>query len=262
MTTAEVQAVRVHIDNADEIGERVKVARTQEMEPEHFTTSTFILPGLGLLPSPGGQVVLPTQVLQLDPLRKTAVLSFNGNGQVILAHSQQQVQSLQANVQTAADEGALITCPTTIRVTGTAPLWAVGIPSSTSPVSGVTSGGNKGAVTDPGAFATIVSTTALTGTYQVTVTVYVDGTTTAADGDNMEFNANGTVTLAYPGTVVFPVTYTFTETLTATSMNVKSVAAASGAAAVYHAQITYTQIAGPGSANVLSVGVVQERRNR
>ena len=120
----------------------------------------------------------------------------------------------------------------------------------TSPIgAAVSSGGNSGHVTGPGATASIATTSTLTGLYTVTTTVYVDGTTTAADGDNMALSNGSTViNLIYPGTAIFPVTTQFQLVQNAATITVRSIAAG-GAAAVYHAQIAYTQIAnGPGFA--------------
>jgi len=101
------------------------------------------------------------------------------------------------------------------------------------------SGATNGKVTGPTAGQIIDATANLTGTYTVTVTVYIDGTVTpATDDDNMQVTYGSTVlNLAVPsnGTVA---TYTFTSTLNNQSIAVKAIAAGS-AGAVYHAMIQY-----------------------
>lgn len=252
----EMPVVHVHVENLSDM----HPTRTEEVEAQHYTESSFILPPLG--PTSAG----PTQILQLDPLRKRAVLTFNGTGQVILAHSAQQAQSLQANVQQAADEGCLITCPAAISVESTGPLWAIGYPTSaaTAPATLMT-GSISGAVAAPGAGASIATTPALpAGTYTVTATIYTDGAVVAAtDDDNMSLGITGVTSfnLIYPATPAQTVQFTYTLTIAANkTLNVKAIGAAT-AGTTYHAHILYTQIAGALASGSMTVGVSQERRN-
>jgi len=99
-------------------------------------------------------------------------------------------------------------------------------------------------VTDPGAFATVASLASVpAGTYTITVLPSLAGTLTAADQNNMRLSIAGVLNQVL---IVNPVAgpspaQTFTVTLAATtSINVQSVAAASGAAAVYQALVTAT----------------------
>lgn len=119
----------------------------------------------------------------------------------------------------------------------------------TSVVGGATSTITENSVTNPGAFAGIAGTAALpAGTYQVTVTVYVSGTTTAADANNMRLVAGGTVIspLAYPAIAGTGPSQAVSIPLQVTlppgggTINVTSIGAASGASAVYNAMITVT----------------------
>lgn len=115
-----------------------------------------------------------------------------------------------------------------------------------SVVPGLASAGVAGKVTAPGAAGVIANTAGfVAGTYQVRVTVYIDGTTTAADDDNMRVTVSGTPTYSIPLIVnasTAPgslITYTFWLFQTAASVISVQAIAAGGAAAVYHAQITY-----------------------
>lgn len=97
----------------------------------------------------------------------------------------------------------------------------------------------EGSVTNPGAFATIANITGVpNGTYQVTATVYLSGTVTAADANNMLVTAGGTpIRIAYPGVANVPVTFTTVFTVNSGSILLQSNNAASGAAAVYNGAI-------------------------
>ena len=105
---------------------------------------------------------------------------------------------------------------------------------------------NQGAVTDPGAGANIVSLGVLpAGQYQAYVTVGLEGTVAAGDADNMKA-VNGANTLehfSFPGVVgEYPQdTFQFTSD-GATATQIKAVAAASGAAAIYDATFSVIPI--------------------
>jgi len=104
----------------------------------------------------------------------------------------------------------------------------------------------EGSVTDPGAFGGIAFTSSLpAGQYLVTGEVYLSGTVTAADGNNMEIAYGGAsaILLAYPGVANSPVQFSEQIALPAAhTIGIQTIAAASGASAVYNAQIqaTYT----------------------
>ena len=244
----------VHVDNLSEIS---RVTKTEEVEPQHFTTSGFILPATGT--NSGA----PVQILQLDPLRKRATVTFNGTGQVALCHSLQQATSMQQAQNINADEGALITCPAIVKVESTGPMWAVLAGTATASVVNPATATVSGSVTAPGAGGTIITSPALSGYYQFTVSIYIDGTVVAAtDDDNMEFSYGGSFYhLSVPADSTGPViaTTVFTGSPNAAAAKVTANNAGS-AAAVYHAQIAYTQLATSGASTV-AVGVVQERRN-
>src|ERR1700689_3349639 len=116
----------------------VKVMNPEEMQPppaeatvpEHYVASSFNLPATGPI-GEGADTNLnvPTEILPLALNRVEAIVSFNGTGQIVLCHSNTQAQSLQqgnpALLQQLADEGCVFTCPSRVRIRGTAPLWAV-----------------------------------------------------------------------------------------------------------------------------------------
>lgn len=107
----------------------------------------------------------------------------------------------------------------------------------------------SGTVTDPGAAATIANIalgSLSPGDWLIQVTVGLEGTVTAADANNMRLRVNAVnlETYEYPGvvglypmpaqTVQIPAGFT-------SGITVQTVGAASGAAAIYTAQITATQ---------------------
>jgi hypothetical protein len=264
---ADEDAVKVHVIQDD-----TKTAKTEEVEPEHFTATSFTLPALGL--TSGNQADYnaedPVQILQLDPLRKEAVISFNGSGQVFLAHSAAQAISLQNATQQGADSGDLITCPTTIRVEGTGPLWAVA-----SNISSTPNGGSSlyvgGSATPATAFLIVdtVNITPPAGTYVVSGLVYVDGTVvTADDEDNMRLMIiGGTPPIApiiYPaessGVPIVTPYGPFTLTLNGSQeLAIQTFSKTPSGTAVYHASILLNPVANS-IPNGLIVGVLQERR--
>lgn len=104
----------------------------------------------------------------------------------------------------------------------------------------------SGSITDP-TFDFVIATSFSVppGTYQVTATVYLSGTVTAADANNMFLSGTGTATptIIYPGVVNTPVVYTATFTSTgAGGFGVKTINAASGASAIYNASIVVTPV--------------------
>jgi hypothetical protein len=256
----EAGIVHVHVDNAV----KMEPVSTEEHYAEHFTCSTFTLPQ-GEIIGTGVGAIEPTQILQLDPLRQRAVLSYSGSGQVILAHSVQQATSLAQNVQQAADQGALVTSPATMAVEATGPLWAVGLQASPSQ----NSNSAHGAITSPTAgqaIATITGANLPAGQYTVSGTVYVDGTVAAADDDNMKLTVGGVtiMVIAYngeatdQGVTIPPVTVTVNG---AQSIALSAVAVGT-TGAVYHGTIVATPFPFITTGGGLSVGVTQERRNK
>jgi hypothetical protein len=100
----------------------------------------------------------------------------------------------------------------------------------------------SGPIANPGSGATIVSLGVLpAGTYQVYWEVGLEGTVTAADGDNMKvvLGASNLLRAEYPGVVGEYPQQTFQFTSDGTSVTkIITVAASSGASASYNAQIS------------------------
>jgi hypothetical protein len=101
--------------------------------------------------------------------------------------------------------------------------------------------GAYGKVTAPGAGGTIAALGALAaGSWLISGNIYVDGTATAADDDNMELIAVGTFVLICPaettanGQVIAPIGPYLVESNGALAPTIKAVAGG-GAAAIYHA---------------------------
>jgi hypothetical protein len=141
-------------------------------------------------------------------------------------------------------------------------LWVVqrvsafGLAAETSSVA---NSGNsisaQGQVADPSTNTIIASAPASDFTggaqYSVTGSVYLDGTVTSADDDNMKLVANGVIlaklNVAFnggAGGVMAPFgPVVFTAAATPTALSIEAAAAASGADADYHAQLTATPVA-------------------
>jgi hypothetical protein len=257
-------AVKVHVINLDDI----KITRTEEIEPAHFTASSFILPVPGL--TSGGQADenanVPTQILQLDPLRKETVISFNGSGQVILAHSNQQAQSLQQGTNQFADDGFLVTAPSSIRVEGTGPLWAIAASGSAASANTVTGQSKFTSPTAGQIMASIAAASLPAGTYTVYTNAYIDGTFVAAtDDDNIELGYGSTIvgalnvpadTAGQTGPLFGPYMITLNG-----AQALKLIAIATGTVgSVYHTWLSATPYPAAAASGFVTVGVLQERR--
>jgi hypothetical protein len=256
-------AVKVHVVNAEDMKQAVA---TEEVEPEHIIAVSFTLPAVGVS-GENQEQESPTQILQLDPLRKVAYVSFNGSGQIFLAHSEAQANALQSGTQQNADSGFLITVPTVVKVEGTGPLWAVG---ATVTVSEDTQSAHGQATTPTAgqAIATISAANLPAGSYIVQGTAYIDGTAVAAtDDDNMQVlkQASVLVRLNVPADSTAPVTIgsfgpVYTTLNGSQSLSVVAVALAT-TGAVYHAQISATPYPfTAATANNSIVGVLSARR--
>lgn len=116
--------VHVHVDNLSEFQ---PVIRTQEVEPTHATSQAFVLPPVGAqTPQSDYNQNVPVQILNLDPLRKRAIITITGAAAAcFICTSQAQAQSLQFGGNQNADEAALFPAPATFTFESTAPLWAV-----------------------------------------------------------------------------------------------------------------------------------------
>jgi len=256
--------IHVHVDNASEISSQSPVARTEEVEAEHYTTSSFSLPGGGAIIGTGVGAVEPVQILQLDPLRKRAVLSFVGTGQVALAHTLNVAQSIANNPNVGAgDEGALFSSPGSTAVEATGPLWAVNV-SQTASSNSLT---GTGIATSAAAGQVIAATPNAPATqlYTINWSIVDSGTLGAGDAQNMGLYVNGvlvatavngvnagTIEAQPPVTVSVPV---------GTSIQVKAINNAT-ASSVYQASVSATVVNAVQASGVIVVGVVQERRNR
>lgn len=262
MREADPESVKVHVTNVDDL----KAVPTEEKEPEHFTASSFVLPALGVGENP--EQSNPQQVLQLDPMRKLAYITFNGNGQVWLAHSAAQANALQNGAEQGADSGTLVTCPSVIKAEGTGPLWA--IQSSLTQSPGVTGdslyAGGSSTPTTADQTITGVTLTPPAGTYIVNLSLYVDGTVvTADDEDNFRITGFGTslgplLCPAESSGVPIVTTYQFTIVLNGSqTFSVQTSAKTPSGTAVYHASILMNAVSGS-IPNDLIVGVLQSRR--
>lgn len=96
------------------VGE-VTVAATVEIEAEHADCMTFA----------GSAAAPPVQILQLDPLRKRAVLLFTGVGNGFICHSLQQ--AFDQIKQGTTPVSAPVTVGSNFVYESTAPLWFVGV---------------------------------------------------------------------------------------------------------------------------------------
>lgn len=116
------------------------------------------------------------------------------------------------------------------------------LPAGASPLSIALTG----SATDPAANTNIINLTGLTNgvDYSVEWATGLEGTVTAADANNMELSSagiGGNLVAIYPGAIGGPYQQlTVTGSPSATSLQVKAVAAASGASAVYWATIVAT----------------------
>lgn len=255
--------IRVHVDNPEEL----RTVHTEEIEPGLFTTSSFSLPGSGPVGTPPYG---PTQILAEDPLRKRAVIAFNGQGQIALAHSVQQAQYIQNNPGSAlqSGEGCIVTCPGSIPVEGTGRLWAVGVPLPQNVQATVGSANISTPTTTFSQLAAVTPTAP--GLYNVMVYAYLSGTIGASDLDNIALNVSNTnlfenlllpaVTGAgvSPFTVQGPFVVNVPVAGDIIAIKTTGLGAPSGTA-VYHTQLLVTPIADD-VAGSLTVGVLQERR--
>lgn len=258
----EFEAVHVHVDNASEIGAPAAV-KTEEKEAEHYTTSSFTLPG-GEIIGTGTGAVEPVQILQLDPLRKRAVLTFVGTGQVALAHTANVAQSIANNPNVGAgDEGALVSSPGAIAVEATGPMWAVPVPIAAGSSNSLT---GIGIVTSATAGQVIATTPAspVTAVYVINWAVVDSGTLGAGDEQNMGLYVNGVLVSTAingvnAGTIENqpPVTYSVPAGAT---IQVKAINNAT-ASSTYQASITAAPQNVQQASGTLVVGVTQERRN-
>ena len=261
-------AVKVHVVNAEDMKQAVA---TEEVEPEHIIAVSFTLPAVGVS-GENQEQESPMQILQLDPLRKVAYISFNGSGQIFLAHSEAQANALQSGTQQNADSGAMYTCPTTVKVEGTGPLWAV---QSNGSLGSTPNGGESyyaAGSSTPAAADTLITGAQLVnlpaGTYTLEATVYVDGTVvTADDEDNMQIYLSGQA-LLFAGPLLYPVEsgstpivvqYTFTLVNPETqNVSIRSGTVTPSGTAKYHGALTATPVTASSTSSV--VGVLSARR--
>lgn len=118
-----------------------------------------------------------------------------------------------------------------------------------------------GSVTNPGTFTAIAATgnNVPAGLYNVTATVFLSGTVTAADANNMFIGGSNitAVHIAYPGIANVPVTLsTVVQATGGDTLRVINTAAASGGSAIYNASITATPVGGQGDSMLVVLGDV------
>lgn len=105
--------VAVHVTGSD-IPETVE---TREEEPAHVVC---VYLGAPLTAKPPGDRPIPP-VLNLDPVRKEALFSYVGTGQIFVCHSAQQAEA----VLKGDNEGVPVVTPVTFRWHGSAGIWIV-----------------------------------------------------------------------------------------------------------------------------------------
>lgn len=125
-------------------------------------------------------------------------------------------------------------------------LTVAGLSPAATQSAGVAAGGN---VTNPGANTTIISLAALSpGLWQINWSVGLQGTVTAADANNMRLRSNATTiaTAEYPGLVGnYPQPPVQVNVPAGAGLTlIQSVAAASGASAIYTGSLSATPLFG------------------
>lgn len=105
------------------------------------------------------------------------------------------------------------------------------------------SGGNAGNVTSPGAGATVVSTAALTGLYNIGINLFISGTVSSADNDNMQLVFGSTVInlIVNAGGNIPMATYNFQVNPGGNGLTIRTINAGT-LNSVYHASITFTPV--------------------
>jgi hypothetical protein len=119
------EPVGVHVLNWEEA---VPVARTEEVEPEHFSCVTFVLQA----PTPNNPGANWANILELDPLRKDATI-LSPDNPVVVCHTFRQVQDPANQVANVPfPDGAYLPAGASLSVSGTGPLWVVATTTATN----------------------------------------------------------------------------------------------------------------------------------
>jgi hypothetical protein len=111
--------VSVHVENFDDF----KTTKTEEVQPEHFVFSTYVVQG-GQVSQGAGNPPFQ-QILMLDVERKDAAIT-SPDAAIVLCHSAAQAQSAQNQVAGVPNpEGFYIPAGGSISLEGTGRVWAV-----------------------------------------------------------------------------------------------------------------------------------------
>jgi hypothetical protein len=127
-----MDVVHVHVDNSDEFQ---PVAKTQEVEPEHFVTRTITLPqpsaGVG-----GGQTnTAVQQVCANDPLRKSVAILIIDSPMILCGTYAQAQDPLNQVASVPNPQGGYIPAGGSAALDGTGPLWICSTVSTPSRVT-------------------------------------------------------------------------------------------------------------------------------
>jgi hypothetical protein len=206
---------------------------TDEVTPQDYVTSTLVIStgtkndhGLGI-----------EELLPADPLRVLARI-FSADQDIVICHSRAQA----SDPGNAAPAGGALTTPLSVSISGT----------NTNP-------GINGIIAQITA-AQLAAVAPAPSLWAITWTVGLEGTVTAADADNMKICSpagtsigpsparfNGVIgTYPQPGFQFLP------PSQAGNSISVQAIAAASGAAAVYTAQIVATLLSPSAPLGVLN----------
>jgi hypothetical protein len=200
--------IHVHVDNAEDLR---PVQRTQEVEPGHYTTQSFVLPPTGAqTPQADYNQNVPVNILQLDPLRKRAIISVSGVGSCFICASQAQAQSLQFGSSQSPDSASLVTAPFSFPAEATAPLWAV--LANPGAVNQIVLGATGVAAYNNNSVG--VNQTISGGTVTA---IAINGVTTGLTSGTFFVPAGGTVTVTYS---VAPTTFTTSAVPSAVTVGV------------------------------------------
>src|SRR5271170_3301314 len=118
--------VHVNVDNVDELAHATRAVKTEEVEPEHFTCTSFVLQAAtGINVGGAASRTDIAQILAEDLRRKDAgILPIDAP--IVLCTTYQQAARV-SNQATGVPypDGAYVPALGNVSVTGTGPLWAV-----------------------------------------------------------------------------------------------------------------------------------------
>lgn len=121
--------LHVHVDNLADFHPAI---RTEEVEPEHFSVTTVVIPArVATAQAQSNSDNGFAQLLRLDPMRKSGAL-LTPDGPLIICHSVQQANNVNNYVaSTPQPEGGYLPQGANVALDGTGPLWGAN-PSGTS----------------------------------------------------------------------------------------------------------------------------------